>query len=216
MSLPVILLLQAASVSFTPTIENARALPASALTWEIDARIGGSTAPLLTAEPAAFNLAADTAIQQSVDLSNGYYTRLDIHRYASYATLPLFAIEAIAGQKLLEEGSGAPLWAEKVHKPAAYLVAGVFAINTITGLLNYAEAKQVKQGKKRRTVHTILMLASTAGFIYSGTQAPSTSDVDERIANGTRGGWTKHKASAWASMSVATVGYLMMYVWKDD
>ncbi|HWA17001.1 MAG TPA: hypothetical protein VG817_11235 [Gemmatimonadales bacterium] len=224
--LAALLLVQA--VSFTPRIDNIRGLPAEVVTYEIDARLGGPAAPLfelgpatglpslLTAEPAAFNLAGDTAIRQSVDLSNGYYTRLDIHRYASYATLPLFAVEVMAGQKLLEEGSGAPLWAEKVHKPAAYLVAGVFAVNAVTGLLNYSEARSVKQGKKRRTVHTILMLASTAGFIYSGTQAPTTAEVDERIANGTRGGWTRHKASAWASMSVATVGYLMMYVWKGE
>lgn len=212
--LAALLLVQA--VSFTPTIENARALPAAALTYEL--ALDESPAPAVPslASAAAYNLADNTAIQQTVDLSNGYYTRLDIHRYASYATLPLFAVEALAGQKLLENGSNAPIWAEKVHKPAAYMVAGIFAVNTITGLLNLSEASKIKQGKKRRTVHTILMLASTAGFIYSGTQAPSTADVDERIANGTRGGWTRHKASAWASMSVATVGYLMMYVWKDD
>jgi hypothetical protein len=218
--LAALLLVQA--VSFTPTIDNARALPVSAVTFDV-------TLPSEAAAPTTFqlgpiDLAGDTAlspgsgrgIQQSVDLSNGYYTRLDIHRYASYATLPLFAVEAIAGQKLLENGSNAPIWAEKVHKPAAYLVAGIFAVNTVTGLLNLSEASKIKQGKKRRTVHTILMLASTAGFIYSGTQAPTTDEVDERIANGTRGGWTRHKASAWASMSVATIGYLMMYVWKDD
>lgn len=210
MLLPALLLVQ--SVSFTPTLENTRALPVSAVTYE---------ATIQPAEPTGFvigpiDLRGDTAIRQSVDLSDGYYTRLDIHRYASYATLPLFAIEALAGQKLLEEGSNAPQWAEKVHKPAAYLVAGIFAVNTITGLLNYSEAKKIKQGKDRRLVHTILMLASTAGFIYSGTQAPTTDEVDARIASGTRGGWTKHKASAFASMGVATVGYLMMYVWKGD
>jgi hypothetical protein len=215
MLLPALLLVQ--SVSFTPTVDNARTLSASLVGYEMTLPAPADPAPAGVAyRLPPIDLAGDTAIRQSVDLSDGYYTRLDIHRYASYATLPLFAIEALAGQKLLEEGSGAPLWAEKVHKPAAYLVAGVFAVNTLTGLLNYAEAKQVKQGKKRRTVHTILMLASTVGFIYSGTQAPTTSEVDDRIAGGTRGGWTRHKASAWASMSVATVGYLMMYLWKGE
>ena len=216
MSLPILLLAQIASL--TPTIDNSRALPATLLPYEV-------SLPAVEGAPAvaesgyrlgAIDLRGDTAIRQSVDLSDGYYTRLDIHRYASYATLPLFAIEAIAGQKLLEEGSGAPLWAEKVHKPAAYLVAGIFTVNVVTGLMNYGEAKKVKQGRKRRNLHTILMLASTAGFIYSGTKAPSTSDVDDRIAAGKRGGWTQHKAAAWASMGVATVGYLMMYVIKGD
>lgn len=213
MSLATLLLVQA--VSFTPTLENTRTFSPVEMAYEV--QLVESPDPL--AALAAGNRAAEPpshVAAQSISLSDGYYTRLDIHRYASYGTLPLFAIEAIAGQKLLEEGSGAPLWAERVHKPAAYLVAGIFAVNTITGLLNYGEARKITQGRTRRKVHTILMLASTAGFIYSGTQAPSTSDVDERIANGTRGGWTRHKASAWASMTVATVGYLMMYVWKDE
>lgn len=216
MSLPVLLLAQSL-VSFTPTIENARLLPASLVTYDVTLPATYDPIPAPTGyRIGPIDLKGDTALQQSVDLSDGYYTRLDIHRYASYATLPLFAISAITGQKLLEEGSGAPPLSQKLHKPSAYLVAGIFAVNTVTGLMNLSEAKKIKQGKSRRKVHTILMLASTAGFIYSGTQAPSTSDIDERIADGKRGGWTRHKASAWASMGVATIGYLMMYLWKSD
>jgi hypothetical protein len=206
MSIPVLLLAQAA-VSFTPSVANVRALPADLLTYDVTLPAADDPLPAPTGyQIGPIDLAGDTAIRQSIDLSDGYYTRLDIHRYASYATLPLFAIEAIAGQKLLEQGSGAPLWAEKVHKPAAYLVAGVFAVNTITGLLNYSEAKKVKQGRKRRTVHTILMLASTAGFIYSGTQAPTTSEVDDRIAGGTIEGWSMQRGSYWDSVGVGTGG----------
>ena len=39
--------------------------------------------------------------------------------------------------------------------------------------------------------------------------------IDQRIAEGQRGGWTDHKKFAMASIGVATVGYLMMYIWKD-
>lgn len=215
MSIPVLLLAQIASL--TPTIDNSRALPATLLAYQVTLPAAEGDVPTPSGyRLGTIDLAGDTAIRQSVDLSDGYYTRLDIHRYASYATLPLFAIEAIAGQKLLEQGSNAPLWAEKVHKPAAYLVAGIFTVNVVTGLMNYGEAKKIRQGRKRRNLHTILMLTSTAGFIYSGIKAPSTSDIDDRIAAGKRGGWTQHKAAAWASMGVATIGYLMMYVLKGD
>ncbi len=212
MSLPVLLLAQI--VSLTPTVNNTRALPSDLLAYEVTLPAASAAAPVY--QLGSLDLAGDPPPQQSINLTDAYYARLDVHRWVSYATLPLFAVQAIAGQKLLEQGSDAPLWAENVHKPAAYLLAGIFTINTVTGLLNYGESKKLKQGRKRRLVHTALMLASDVGFIYSGIHAPSTSDIDERIAAGKRGGWTPHKVSAWASMGVATVGYLMMYIVKGD
>lgn len=217
MAISAVLLLQA--LSLAPTVENTSTLRSGGLTrLRVEFPVPSSQFPAPDATNRALgtgNLLPDQpALQQAIQLSDGYYTRLDIHRYASYATLPLFLLEYLAGQKLLEEGSEAPLWAEKVHKPAAYAVAGIFTLNTVTGLWNLAEADKVKQGRKRRWVHAIIMLASDAGFIYSAARAPSTSDIDDRIASGKRGGWTAHKATAFASMGVATVGYLMMYVWK--
>jgi hypothetical protein len=213
MALPALLLLQALT-SLAPTLENIRSLPPPhelalpAPEWPApesgQPRLGSSF------------LVPDSARRRAVELSDGYYTRLDIHRYAAYATLPLFLLEYVAGQKLLKQGSEAPLWAEKVHKPAAYAVAGIFTLNTVTGLWNLAEAGKVKQGRKRRTWHSLFMLAADAGLIYSVAKAPTTAKIDARIASGTRGGWTPHKASAIASMGVATIGYLMMYVWKGE
>lgn len=205
MGLPALVLAQAL-VSFAPTVENTRPLLAHT-EYEMPAPLQPAL-PLWSSPP-------DTVRPRAISLSDGYYTRLDIHRYAGYAVLPLFAIEYLAGQKLLEKGSEAPLWAEKVHKPAAYVVAGIFTLNTVTGIMNLAEASKVKQGKKRRWVHSVMMLAADAGFIYGATVAPSTAKIDARIAAGTRGGWTPHKISTVASMGVATFSYLMMYVWEE-
>lgn len=209
MGLSALLLVQA--LSLAPSVANVSSLP-----------LADEIAPITIELPARPGRADDASLvpvllpQQAVQLSDGYYSRLDIHRYASYAVLPLFALEYVAGQKLLEKGSEAPLWAQKVHKPAAYGVAGIFILNTATGLINYGEAKKLKQGRKRRGVHTWLMLAADAGFIYSIAKAPSTSKIDDRIAAGKVGGWTPHKASAIASMGVSTIAYLMMYVWKGE
>lgn len=211
MGLPAAILAQAL-ISLSPTLENTSILAQSVAAAEAPE---GMDRAFLRSDGLRLIL-PDTVRPQAVSLSDGYYTRLDIHRYAGYAMLPLFAIEYFAGQKLLEEGSAAPLWAEKVHKPAAYLLAGVFTLNTVTGLWNLAEASKVETGKKRRWIHAIFMLVADAGFIYGASVAPSTAQVDERIANGTRGGWTKHKIATVASMGVATAGYLMMYLWKSE
>lgn len=213
MGLPALILAQTL-VSFAPTMENVHALPPG----------GAYFVPLAEAEtpigalppPGGLSTAPDSVRHRAITLSDGYYTRLDIHRYAGYAVLPLFAIEYLAGEKLLQHGSAAPLWAEKVHKPAAYLVAGVFTLNTITGLLNLAEASKVPQGRQRRWVHSVMMLAADAGFVYGAAVAPTTAKIDARIAAGKRGGWTPHKISTVASMGVATIAYLMMYVEKGD
>ena len=39
--------------------------------------------------------------RRAIQYSDAYYTRLTIHRYASYAELPLFAAEYALGQRIL-------------------------------------------------------------------------------------------------------------------
>lgn len=168
--------------------------------------------------PTLFPLAsvADSVRRRhAIRLSYGYYRRLDLHRWVGYAVPPLLLAEFLAGDKLLKEGSDAPLWAEKSHKPIAYALAGIFTFNAVTGVWNLAEAGKVESGKRRRWVHSIMMLVSSAGFIYSAQIAPSTGDIDARIAAGKRGGWTPHKRAAVASIGLATVAHAMMFIWKE-
>jgi hypothetical protein len=208
------LILAQALVSLAPTIQNVRTLPTSS-----EFRVPSSEFQELRTrnpEPGTLFVVPDTVRRhKAITLSDGYYSRLDIHRAAGYAVLPLFALSYFSGQQELKKGSAAPLWADKVHRPAAYLLAGVFTVNTVTGLLNLSEASKVQHGKTRRWVHAALMLASDAAMIYGVAKAPSLSTIDERIAAGKRGGWTPHKSFTVASMSLATVGYLMMFVWKE-
>ena len=67
-------------------------------------------APLPAAGPVVASLAAleaqpvpapaPTPRPIAFEYSDGYYTRLKIHKWASFLTLPLFATETVLGQKL--------------------------------------------------------------------------------------------------------------------
>ena len=215
MGLAAVVLAQAL-VSLAPTLDNVRLLSAERAGYQ------APSAPALAADPGLLLADGPLALpdtvrrrRRAISLSYGYYRRLEVHRVVGYGVPPLFLLEYLAGQKLLQEGSAAPLWAEKVHKPAAYALAGLFTVNTVTGLINLAEARKVEQGKTRRWVHSLLMLAADAGFIYGASVAPTTAKIDDRIAGGQRGGWTPHKITTVASMSVATAAHVMMYLWKD-
>lgn len=172
--------------------------------------LGGTGAMVASASPES-----DRAVRaRSVQYSDFYYTRLDIHRVASYTMLPLFAIEYLAGEKLLTRGKAAPLWAERAHKPVAIALGGLFAVNTVTGVWNLWDARKDRAGRRRRTVHSVLMLVADAGFVWAAHLAPAPAVIEARVQRGETG-WTPHKRVAVASMGLATASYLMMLLWKE-
>jgi hypothetical protein len=161
--------------------------------------------------PVSLQLEADTTPRRrrkSIEVSDWYERRLRIHRYGAYATLPLFAFQAAAGNELYHKGSGADAWARNGHRVGATALATVFSINTVTGLWNLWDSRAVPQGRTRRTIHTLLMLASDAGFAYAGIKL---SEDAEQSAEARR----KHRNTAYASMGVAVTGAGMMLLWRD-
>ena len=141
----------------------------------------------------------------AVTYSHGYEVRFKIHKYASFATLPLFATELALGQSLYNGNDSGGKRA--VHGAVGAGIVGLFAANTLTGVWNLWEARHDSAGKSRRTVHSILMLASDAGFVAATATAPHherrgiVTFQDDRAT---------HRDIAVASISVATVGYLIM------
>ena len=135
-------------------------------------------------------------------LSEAYGTRLKIHKLASYATLPLFVAEYAAGDQLYKYGSAAPSWAVSSHGVLAGAVAGLFAVNTVTGSLNWWETRGQTDGRTWRTVHSALMLLADAGFVATGVLADEAEESGD-----TR---KLHRTVAISSMSVALVSYVMM------
>lgn len=143
----------------------------------------------------------------AVEYSDFYHTRLKIHQVLSWTMLPLFALQYASGSQILEHGSTAPDWAKNVHGPTAGLLAGVFAVNTVTGAWNLWDSRKDPAGRTRRYIHSALMFVADAGFVYTGSladQAESDPEARER-----------HRNVALASMGVATASWLMMLIWKD-
>jgi hypothetical protein len=161
--------------------------------------------------PVSLQLEADTTPRRrrkSVEVSEWYERRLRIHRYGAYATIPLFVFQAAAGNELYQKGSGADSWARNGHQIGAASLATVFGVNTVTGLWNLWDSRAVPQGRTRRAIHTLLMLASDAGFAYAGIKL---SEDAEESADARR----KHRNTAYASMGVAVTGAGMMLLWRD-
>jgi hypothetical protein len=146
------------------------------------------------------DVARSPAAPGQVDYSEWYYRRLDIHRWGSYAMLPLFIAQYVAGSQL--ENGGEDTWAEDVHPMLAGGVAALFASNTVTGVWNLWEGRQDPTDRKRRFLHAGLMLLADAGFVATGILADQAEDGG--------GGAGAHKTVAIASMSLATLSWAIM------
>src|SRR5690606_9374343 len=102
---------------------------------------------------------------RAVQYSDGYYTRLKIHKIMSLAMIPLFAGQFITGSKLINDpATPDDDWRRKLHKPLAIGTGIVFTTNTVTGLWNLIESSKNPEGRTRRWVHGLAMLAADAGF----------------------------------------------------
>jgi hypothetical protein len=144
--------------------------------------------------------------RRSVQYSEWYARRLQIHRIGSYTMLPLFATEYVLGNQLLN-GSGDQSTTKGVHVAVATGIGALFTINTVTGVWNLWESRSDPAGRTRRTIHAVTMLASDAGFLWTAAVADGAKRSD---ANARR-----HRNVALASIGISTAGTVMMWFWKD-
>jgi hypothetical protein len=152
-------------------------------------------------------LAADTGRRPvAIEYSDWYARRLRVHQLASWAMLPLFAVQYAAGQQLLDKGEdGAPSWARNLHSPLAGATGVLFGVNTITGTWNLWDARKDSAGRKWRTAHSILMLVADAGFAIT----PSFAEDDDDEGGG-RSSLRTHRNWAIGSMGIAAASWIMM------
>jgi hypothetical protein len=142
----------------------------------------------------------------AVEHSDGYQTRAKIHKYASFATLPLFAAEVALGQSLANgtESNGK----KTAHAVVGAGIVGLFAVNTVTGAWNmFGEGRQDTEGRGLRLAHGLLMMAADVLFVATTAAAPSSHRNGGVTFNSDP---TTHRNLAIASVSVGTLGYLIM------
>jgi hypothetical protein len=139
--------------------------------------------------------------------SDAYQTRAKIHRLASYATLPLFGIEAVVGQRMFNNPATATGATRQLHRWVAVGLMGLFGLNSVTGVWNLWEGRKDPNGKTLRTIHGVLMLVADAGFVATALTSPRHSPRGLLIYDAKK---NQHMALAYASVSTATVGYLIM------
>ena len=141
--------------------------------------------------------------------SDAYEVRLKIHKYASYATLPLFATELALGESIYSNpDSGAK---KGIHGAVGAGIIGLFGVNGVTGVWNLWESRHDENGRKLRIVHSVLMLAASGGFVATWATAPSTHNVNtpQGLAafDNNR---VLHRNLAISSIGVGSAGYLIM------
>jgi hypothetical protein len=144
--------------------------------------------------------------RHAIVYSDAYYTRLTVHRIGSYTMLPLFAGEWYLGDRLLN-GTNPPGWMKPTHVGVASAIGVLFTVNTVTGGLNLWESRADPTGRTRRFIHTGLMLASDAGFLWT---AGIAGEAKHHFDAGRR-----HRNVALGSIGLSTVGTALMWFWKD-
>jgi len=152
---------------------------------------------------------ADTprARPRVVEVSDWYSRRLTIHRYTAYGTIPVFAAQWIAGTRLYNESRAAPTWAKTVHRAGATTLAGMFTVNTVTGLWNWWDSRMVAQGRVLRTVHVFSMLAADAAFTYAGAKLSNEAETDASKRR-------LHRTVALSAMGLTVVSGTVMKLWN--
>jgi uncharacterized MAPEG superfamily protein len=170
-------------------------------------------ATVIVAAPCARAQDADSPEQdqtprpKAIEYSEGYETRAKIHKYASFATLPLFAAELALGQSIYNDPNARTSAARGAHIAVGTAITGLFAVNSVTGVWNMWESRDDPHHHALRLLHGILMLGADAGFVATFATGPGGRNNVNLDANK-----QTHRTIALTSIGLATGSYLMMLI----
>ena len=166
--------------------------------------------PVTTPEPAA-GQTAPPVHAAAITYSDGYLLRAKIHKYASFATLPLFATEVALGQSIYNDPTNAES-RKGAHIAVGTGIIGLFGVNAVTGVWNMVEDRHNSQGHKLRLIHGLLMLTANAGFVATAATGPHEHEAEGRhfATVPSESDKALHRGLAIGSMAVGTVGYTIM------
>jgi hypothetical protein len=161
--------------------------------------IGDAVAATLAADP-------QDARPVAIEYSDAHLTRAKIHKYASWATIPLLGTEFWLGEKLYNDPNSLTSNLRGVHGAVGVGLIGFFAVQSVTGAWNMIEAKSAP-GHTKRLVHGLMMLAAEGGLVAAAASAPGTGR--NNLVNFDANAAT-HRDIAIASIGLGTAGYLFM------
>ncbi len=144
---------------------------------------------------------------KAVEVSDWYARRLEIHRVIAYATIPVFALQWAAGDQLYTKGADAPTWAKTMHRVGATSLAGMFTVNTVTGVWNWWDSRSVSQGRVLRTIHALSMLTADAAFTYTGAKLSNEAETSQDKRR-------LHRTIALDAMGLTVVSGVAMKIWN--
>lgn len=166
--------------------------------------VDSPVAPALQWLPPAALLVEPAQRPVAVTHRRGFEVRRKIHKYASYATMPMFIAQYFVGQKLYDGNGGET--ARSAHGALVAGMAGLFAVNSVTGVWNLWEDRHEPKGRAKRWIHGLMMLGAGAGFVATGATAPDDDD-----GGGTSSNRSRHRNLAIGSMGVSAASYLFMF-----
>jgi hypothetical protein len=140
--------------------------------------------------------------RKAFQYSDGYATRLGIHRALSWTMVPLFIGSGYTGFVLRREKTEAPNWVRDIHGPLAGATAIVFGMNSLTGIWNLWEGRKDPEGRTKRLIHGALFLAAAGGLTYV------TVAGDNIHESGRANHW--HRDVALAAMGLSVVSWSLM------
>src|SRR5258708_6838580 len=171
---------------------------------------GAGSIPTDTLRPRSVGVAppnapADTVRRRprAIEVSEWYGRRLTLHRTVSYATIPVFAAQYVAGERLFRQSAAAPTWAKTTHRAGATTLAAMFTVNTVTGLCNLWDSRMVPNRRALRTAHALMMLTADGAFTYASAQL---SDEAERSSQKRK----LHRTIALSATGLTMANGLMM------
>ena len=142
------------------------------------------------------------------EYSDAYRIRRKIHKYASFATVPLFATEIALGQSLYSDTPTTRDSKRGIHGAVGTAIGVLFAANTVTGVWNLWESRRDPNAGKLRWVHGLLMLAADAGFLATAAAVPNRRSFNALVNY--EADKATHRTVALTAIGVASVGYTIM------
>jgi hypothetical protein len=148
--------------------------------------------------------------RRAVEVSDAYGERLVVHRILSYAMLPVFTAQYVAGTKLYDaekNNTRAPGWAKPVHGAGAAAIAGIFGLNTVTGVWNLWDSRHTPEHRWLRLSHAAVMLGADAAFAYTGIKLASEAENSQVKRD-------EHRRVALYAIGASTVSGIVMKVFN--